>query len=65
MDTPNSGKTLRQNSQRRACEDCNDYSDHMAHDGLVYRFFNDEKGGYHRHIAFCPDFAATDPKLVN
>lgn len=65
MDTANSGKATNQGAGRRACADCNNYTAHMRHEGLVYRFFNDENGGYHRHIAFCPDFAATDPKLVN
>jgi hypothetical protein len=42
-------------AERRACEDCNEYTDHMSHRGLIYRFFYDEKGGYHRHIWRCFD----------
>ena len=57
MDTSDSPKAPDQRAGRRACEDCNDYSDHRTHDGLSFRPFNDEKGGYHRHIVFCPDFA--------
>jgi hypothetical protein len=65
MDTPDSGKATNQRAGRRACEDCNDYTDHMGHEGLVYRFFNDDKGKYHRHIAFCTDYVAANSKLVN
>ena len=63
MDTPDSEKATNQRAGRRACEDCNDYTDHMSHDGLSFRPFNDEKGGYHRHIVFCPDFAKRVPNL--
>lgn len=61
MDTPDSGNAPDQRAGRRACEDCNDYSDHRTHDGLSFRPFNDEKGGYHRHVVFCPDFAKQVP----
>lgn len=49
---------------RRYCEDCNDYSDHRPHGGLVFRFFNDEAGKYHRHIVYCSDYAKSDPVAV-
>jgi len=42
-------------SGKRACDECNLYTAHMSHPGLVYQFFNDASGGYHRHIACCPD----------
>ena len=61
MGTRNSKKSPRKDSSRRACEDCNDYSDHMTHDRLSFRPFNDEKGGYHRHVVFCRDFAKQVP----
>ncbi len=32
----------------------------MSHGGLVYQFFHDADGGYHRHIAFCPDLGLRD-----
>jgi hypothetical protein len=43
----------------RACHDCNEYSAHIRHEGLVYQFFGDDKGIYHRHIALCPDHEMT------
>jgi hypothetical protein len=50
------GNITRVSPRLRVCDDCGDYSAHMSHAGLVYRFFYDEKGGYHRHIAHCPDW---------
>ncbi len=40
---------------KRNCLLCAEYSAHMRHTGLVYHFFHDAQGGYHRHIAYCPD----------
>ena len=42
-------------SHERACGMCNEYSAHMRHEGLVYQILYDANGGYHRHIAYCPD----------
>ena len=64
MDAPNSGKGPGAEA-RRSCEDCNTYSTHRRHDGLVFRFFTDEKNCYHRHIVVCPDHLANSPNLVN
>jgi hypothetical protein len=53
----------------RPCEDCDAYRAHIGHEGLVYRFIyslrEDGKRRYHRHIAFCPDYAAGDPKNIH
>ena len=50
----------------RACGLCNEYSAHMRHDRLVYQWFYDANGGYHRHISYCPDLGLRDEgKQVN
>jgi len=54
------GNVTRQFPRKRACDLCNEYSAHMRHQGLVYQFFNDADGGYHRHIAYCPDLGHRD-----
>ena len=38
------GNVIRQFPRERACDDCNEYSAHMTHGGLVYHFFYDENG---------------------
>jgi hypothetical protein len=45
----------RSNPRERACDMCNEYTAHMGHRGLVYQILYDANGGYHRHIACCPD----------
>lgn len=45
---------------RRACELCNEYTDHMPHEQLVYQIVYDANGGYHRHVAYCPDLGLRD-----
>jgi hypothetical protein len=42
-------------ARRRACLFCDEYSAHMPHRGLVYQILYDANGGYHRHVAYCPD----------
>lgn len=43
----------------RPCHDCNEYSAHIRHEGLVFQPFNDDKDVHHRHIAICPDHEVT------
>ena len=40
---------------KRTCDMCNEYTAHMDHHGLVYQILYDANGGYHRHVACCPD----------
>ena len=50
----------------RRCDSCNEYSVHMRHPGLVYGFFTDAQGVYHRHIAYCPDLGLRErSKMVH
>jgi hypothetical protein len=49
------GNVTRQFPRKRPCDLCDEYSKHMQHRDLVYQFFNDADGGYHRHIVYCPD----------
>jgi len=49
------GKVTPELPRNHRCPDCRRYSGHISHGGLVYRFYYDAAGAYHRHVVSCPD----------